>query len=108
MPYCDGGSYSGSLDSPSVPDGLWFRGRANMRAVVTDLLEARGMASATHVLIDGGSAGGLTTLLHADFFRGLLPEGVRFGAIGDAGWFRPDVSMDRNNYTGAIRGMARR
>lgn len=106
VPYCDGGSYSGNLDAPSVPDGLWFRGRANMRAVVTDLLETRGMASATHVLIDGGSAGGLTTLLHADFFRGLLPAGVRFGAIGDAGWFRPEASLDHLNYTGAIRGMA--
>ena len=104
VPYCDGGSYSGD-SAEATSDGLWFRGRANMRAVVSELLENHGLASASLVLIDGGSAGGLTTLLHADFFGSLLPADVatRFAAIGDAGWFRPSVALDRKDYTDAMK-----
>ena len=52
--------------------------------------QGNGQASA-HA--NGGSAGGLTVLLHADFFASLLPETVAVAAIGDAGsprqWRRP-------------------
>ena len=98
VPYCDGGAWSGNraepVHVPAANKTLHFRGRANMHAVVSDLLARRGMASATHVVMDGGSAGGLTTLLHADFFGSLLPPTARFGAIGDAGWFLPDPKLD--------------
>jgi hypothetical protein len=112
VPYCDGTSFSsdlakpltGTADAPEPP--LYYRGRANMQAVVKHLLAAQGMATATHVLIDGGSAGGLTTLLHADFFRSLLPsKATQFGAIGDAGWFRPDISLDTKGYSKQIATM---
>ena len=111
VPYCDGGSFSGNLDkgvavNGSSPTTIWFRGRAIMHAVARDLCERHSMSKATHVLMDGGSAGGLTALLHADYFRSFLPRITRFGAIGDAGWFRPSVAMDSGNYTGLMRIMA--
>jgi hypothetical protein len=112
VPYCDGTSWSGNLDEPLTMNErnestapLFYRGRANMQALVTDLIENRGMATASHVLIDGGSAGGLTSLFHADSFTTFLPNDVFFGAIVDAGWFRPDETLDHRNYTGSMRTM---
>ena len=88
--YCDGGSFSGDRSEPTE-DGLWFRGRAIMTSVVADLLVTKGMQYAEQVLMTGGSAGGLTVALHADYFRSLLPSSVRFGAMIDAGWFDPGI-----------------
>lgn len=107
VPYCDGGSFSGNLANPVTVSNkkIWFRGRANMHAVVTDLIENYTLGTANEVLIDGGSAGGLTVLLHADFFRSLIPNVKVFGAIGDAGWFRPDKTMDHLKYTEKMHGM---
>ena len=108
VPYCDGTSWSGN-QAKQVPVGggntttmLWYRGRANMQALVAALSRDQGMGAASDVLIDGGSAGGLTTLLHADFFRSQLPSSsttIRFAAIGDAGWFRPEITLDHKDYT---------
>lgn len=111
VPYCDGTSFSSDLSAPLTGTAenpqppLYYRGRANMQAVVEDLLANRGLGSATDVLIDGGSAGGLTVLLHADFFRSFLTPTTHFGAIGDAGWFRPDVALDHRDYTKSIATM---
>ena len=44
-------------------------------------------------------------MLHADFFRSFLPPTTHFGAIGDAGWFRPDVALDHRDYTKSIATM---
>jgi hypothetical protein len=38
-------------------------------------------------IISGCSAGGLTSLLHCDRFRALLPGGAKVKCISDAGYF---------------------
>eukprot|EP00946_MAST-07B_sp_MAST-7B-sp1_P001554 g1554.t1 len=108
VPYCDGTSWSGNQANPVFVENktIWYRGRANMRALVAALCRDQGMRAASDVLIDGGSAGGLTTLLHADYFRSLLPSFPRFAAIGDAGWFRPDDRLDVKGYTEAMMTMS--
>ena len=108
VPYCDGTSFSSDLAQPLNTGGakpVHYRGRANMQAVLEDLLANRGLNTATDVLIDGGSAGGLTTLIHADRVRSFLPPAAHFGAIGDAGWFRPDPSLDLKGYGKSIETM---
>ena len=108
VPYCDGTSFSSDLAEPLATGGkspVYYRGRANMQAVLEDLLANRGLGRATDVLIDGGSAGGLTTLIHADRVRSFLPPTVHFGAIGDAGWFRPDPALDLKSYGKNIETM---
>lgn len=71
-----------------------------MIALVAALQRDHLMDSADNLIMDGGSAGGLTVLLHADFFQSLLiSPNVHFGAIGDAGWFRPSIQMDNKHYT---------
>ena len=42
---------------------------------------------ATEVLLSGGSAGGLSTFLHADYVRSLFGEEVKFGAAPVSGFF---------------------
>ena len=145
VPYCDGTSWSGNQQH-SVPvenkaensrgknsqSIIWYRGRNNMIALVKALQRDQNLNQATDVIIDGGSAGGLTVLLHADFFHSLLQPSThtddthihtttnytsyllptiatqtRFGAIGDAGWFRPSVQLDNKNYTALMKTMYR-
>jgi hypothetical protein len=95
--YCDGTSYSGDRTGPVQAGGipLHYRGQANLKAVAMHLLHHQGMSKSSHVLMDGGSAGGLTVLLHADTFGAMLPAKTQtqFGAIG--------VYVDRNKDEGA-------
>ncbi len=112
VPYCDGTSWSGNLNKPIVNKNnktIHYRGRANMIALVTALRRDQGMNNATSVIIDGGSAGGLTVLLHSDFFGSLLPKHVlnNYAAIGDAGWFRPDMKLDKVGYTNEMETMVK-
>ena len=60
--YVDGGSFSGNRSQPvldSKGNRMYFRGKRILRAVLLDLLSARGMHSATEVVLTGCSAGGL-------------------------------------------------
>ncbi|KAG1355467.1 hypothetical protein COCNU_07G015790 [Cocos nucifera] len=51
-----------------------------------DLL-AMGMSKAKNALLSGCSAGGLTSMLHCDNFRALLPLGTRVKCLSDGGYF---------------------
>lgn len=83
VPYCDGASFSGNTEV----DGLHFRGRAILDALIADLSE-RGIAHAKQVVISGGSAGASAVFYHVDYIGrrlGLGPE--RFLGLPDAGFF---------------------
>ena len=66
-----------------------MRGRPNLQAVVSHLLQA-GMASAHEIILSGGSAGGTSAFLAMDHVAGLLATGApaaRFVGAPDAGFF---------------------
>jgi hypothetical protein len=69
LPYLDGASFSGYRAKPwEVPgsnETLTFRGIKNFDAAV-DFAMKNGMTKATEFVLSGGSAGGLSTFLHAD------------------------------------------
>lgn len=70
MPYGDGASFSGFRPKPwAVPTEpgkfLTFRGIKNLDATL-DWAFAHGLDKATEFVLTGGSAGGLSTFLHAD------------------------------------------
>jgi hypothetical protein len=44
-----------------------------------------GMNMATDVVFTGGSAGGLTAYLNGDYVASMMPAGVRYRVLGDAG-----------------------
>ena len=60
--YCDGASFSGNTQS----GGLQYRGIVILEAVIDELLSKQGMGSVKELMVTGGSAGGLATVLHID------------------------------------------
>ncbi|XP_027359926.1 pectin acetylesterase 8-like isoform X2 [Abrus precatorius] len=84
--YCDGSSFTGDVEAVNPANRLHFRGARVFTAVMEDLL-AKGMKTAQNAIISGCSAGGLTSVLHCDRFRALLPRGARVKCLSDAGYF---------------------
>ncbi|KVH91609.1 Pectinacetylesterase [Cynara cardunculus var. scolymus] len=75
--YCDGASFTGDVEkvnsvSSTMKTNLHFRGARIFHAVIEDLL-AKGMSYAENAILSGCSAGGLTSILHCDNFKALLP-----------------------------------
>jgi hypothetical protein len=88
--YCDGASFSGNADAVSNTTGtpLYFRGKRVLDALLDALLDDHGLGSATDVLLSGGSAGGLSAYLHADYVKSKMPSSViRFKAAPVSGFF---------------------
>ena len=69
-PYGDGASFSGFRSKPwTVPGSnstLTFRGIKNLDAALDWAFARSGLGDATDFVLTGGSAGGLSTFLHAD------------------------------------------
>jgi hypothetical protein len=92
LPYLDGGSQTGDLTEPVTVGSktIYYRGYRIHRATVDTLLNNEGLASATDVILSGGSAGGLATFLHADSWRDAIlavSPSLRFVAVPDSGFF---------------------
>ena len=88
--YCDGASFTGAADEPIVVGNqtVYFRGYYNLKAIMNDLLDKRGMDRATEVLLSGASAGGLSAFIHADQIGEMLPSTVkRYKAAPGSGLF---------------------
>jgi len=98
LPYCDGASFSGYRPKPwPVPKNggnLTFRGLANLDAAVAYGLQ-NGLKLVTDLVVTGGSAGGLSTYLHADRVaaqvRSAMPlqlaRALKVTAASDVGYF---------------------
>ncbi|XP_027192333.1 pectin acetylesterase 8 isoform X2 [Cicer arietinum] len=84
--YCDGSSFTGDVEEVDPTTKLHFRGARIFSAVMEELL-ARGMVHAKNAILSGCSAGGLTSILHCDGFKALLPNGARVKCVSDAGYF---------------------
>ena len=92
VPYCDGSSWTSNRAAADL-EGLHFRGRANLDAVV-DQLEALGdlASAATDVVITGTSAGGIVMYAHATELRRRLPASATVVSVPDAGFFLDALS----------------
>uniref|UniRef100_A0A7N2RE70 Pectin acetylesterase n=1 Tax=Quercus lobata TaxID=97700 RepID=A0A7N2RE70_QUELO len=84
--YCDGASFTGDVAAINPANNLHFRGARVWRAVIEDLL-SKGMKDAKNAILSGCSAGGLTSILHCDSFRSLVPVGAKVKCLADAGYF---------------------
>lgn len=93
--YCDGASFSGDREDPHVDEKtgtkVYFRGRRVLDAILDVLLDSKGpygLNQATQVVVAGGSAGGLSTFLHADYIGTRMPATVnKFRAVPLSGFF---------------------
>ncbi|CAA0820559.1 Pectin acetylesterase 8 [Striga hermonthica] len=90
--YCDGSSFLGDVDEVDPETNLHYRGSRIFNAVMDELL-AKGLDYAKNVILSGGSAGGLATILHCDGFRWLLPDAQRVKCISDSGFFLQAVDL---------------
>jgi len=99
IPINDGTSFTGDLAEPippSVPPKypnkwpIYLRGGRIVIAVMNFLMRAHGMASATDVILTGGSSGGMAVYLVcdriADQIRAANPK-IRVTCLADAGMF---------------------
>ncbi|KAL0327676.1 UNVERIFIED_CONTAM: Pectin acetylesterase 8 [Sesamum angustifolium] len=84
--YCDGASFTGDIEAVDPATNLYYRGARVFIAVIEDLL-AKGMKNAENAILSGCSAGGLTSILHCDNFKALLPVGTKVKCFSDAGFF---------------------
>ena len=87
LPYTDGGSQTGNRNDPVKVgnETIYYRGHRILNAMIP-ALKAKGLASATEVVISGCSAGGLSTFLHADEWGAALPT-AKVTAMPDSGFF---------------------
>ncbi|XP_077238522.1 pectin acetylesterase 8-like [Tasmannia lanceolata] len=93
--YCDGSSFTGDVENVDPSTNLHFRGARVFLAIIKDLL-AKGMSNAENAILSGCSAGGLTSILHCDNFRDLVPAGTKVKCLSDAGYF-----INANDVSGA-------
>ena len=80
VPYCTGDTYMGRQRAKNFM-GLTFAGHLGLDAIVSDLLNTTGLASAERVLFSGQSAGGIGVFHNADWL------GERLRAAGSTGWY---------------------
>ena len=105
LPYLDGNSFSGMraepvdyVDSHGAHHALYFRGREILAAVIDSVRRnvmgaGRRLADAANVGVTGGSAGGLATILHADYILEQIPaKGLKWAAP-QSGYFLDHVSV---------------
>ena len=67
---------------------MWFRGKANLAAILDDLMADHGLSSATEVILSGGSAGGLAVYYHLDYVAATIrasSPNARVSGFPDAG-----------------------
>lgn len=108
MPYGDGASFSGYRPKPWPVPGqnasLYFRGIKNFDATMSFAFR-HGLDKATEFVLTGGSAGGLSTFLHADRIRQRLldhaPSCRHIVAAPIVGYFldHANIRHDADNYT---------
>ncbi|CAO1940285.1 unnamed protein product [Urochloa humidicola] len=100
--YCDGASFSGNVqDEVKNGTGFFFRGQHIWEAVMADLL-SKGLSRAKQAFLTGCSAGGLSTYIHCDDFRALLPKTPTVKCLADGGFFLDAQDISGRRYMRAF------
>eukprot|EP00475_Leptophrys_vorax_P020340 TRINITY_DN2780_c0_g1_i1.p1 TRINITY_DN2780_c0_g1~~TRINITY_DN2780_c0_g1_i1.p1 ORF type:complete len:419 (+),score=-12.41 TRINITY_DN2780_c0_g1_i1:118-1374(+) len=97
--YCDGGGYGGRAGARPVNSSstIYLDGWRIVKAIMSDLMDRRGISSASQVLLSGCSAGGQAVGMLCDQVETLLPR-ADVKCLMDAGFF-----MDAKDRTDALR-----
>ncbi|TVU37071.1 hypothetical protein EJB05_19038 [Eragrostis curvula] len=113
--YCDGASFSGNVENEvkiliydPIQNGtsFFFRGQRIWEAVMDELL-SKGLSRAKQAFLTGCSAGGLSTYIHCDDFRALLPKTPTVKCLADGGFFLDVEDISGRRYMrGFYNGVA--
>jgi len=101
--HCDFGLYSSEREAPvtSGSTKMYFRGKRILDHVIDTLKKEKDLDSATDVLLVGGSGGGQSVFIAADYIKGQMPASVqKFGALPMDGWY-PYEGADGSSGKGA-------
>ncbi|KAL3360744.1 hypothetical protein AABB24_013941 [Solanum stoloniferum] len=90
--YCDGGAFTGDVETVDPVTNLYFRGARIFSAVMEDLL-SKGLKDAKNALLIGSSAGAYPAMLYCDRFSKLLPNTPRIKCLTDSGYF---IDVNKN------------
>jgi hypothetical protein len=97
--YCDGASFSGNRRDPIVVRGkeLFFRGHLVLEHLMKNLLQQTDVGNASQVMLSGCSAGGVATILYADYIKSFFGENknLDFKSVSFSGFF-PDAPSYEN------------
>ncbi|GJP50770.1 hypothetical protein CLOM_g9935 [Closterium sp. NIES-68] len=87
--YCDGGGFSGTAGWTRVngTHGIYLDGWNIINTVLQHVKNARGLASATRVLLSGESAGAQAVVSLCERMRGYAPNAKTIKCLMDAGFF---------------------
>ena len=99
LKYCCGGSFAGNRVDPiqiNSSFSLYYRGKANLDAMLTHLVRDYGMANSDVLVVTGSSAGGLSSFLHTDYIAEFVGPTVLTVAMPDAGYFLPGPDINGN------------
>ncbi|WVZ77073.1 hypothetical protein U9M48_024975 [Paspalum notatum var. saurae] len=101
--YCDGASFSGDVQDEvkNGTAGFFFRGQRIWEAVMAELL-SKGLNRAKQAFLTGCSAGGLSTYIHCDDFRALLPKASTVKCLADGGFFLDVEDISGRRYMRAF------
>ena len=85
IPYCSGDMHAGTQMKPNPSLGGWYFSGHNIIAATVAHIAANASGAypaPTHALISGGSAGGIATIMHTDFFAEQWPHAIVKGNPG--------------------------
>ena len=82
----------GDVEAAGTNQTVHFKGIKNLDGVL-DFAVANGLDKATEVVLTGGSAGGLSTFLHADRVAARSPAAAQVRAAPVVGYF-----LDHDNF----------
>ena len=107
--YCDGGLWVGNVPGSVKLTGayegqqLYFRGGANAMAVLSDLIDNKGMSAAVEVVVSGFSAGGYSAYNYLDSIANMFPNKTHTRVVGlmDSGFFL-DVNYHGCNFVDQV------
>lgn len=86
---------------------MHYNGKQILDAIIADLLDNRGLAEATDLVVSGCSAGGLATFLHCDKWanaiNGATGDQTKVVCMPDSGFFMDyNCCGDNDNYSKRI------
>ncbi|XP_019157755.1 PREDICTED: pectin acetylesterase 7-like [Ipomoea nil] len=99
--YCDGGSFAENAEQSDLVTKHYYRRARIFDAIVKDLW-AKGMRNAQNVLLSGGSAGGLGSIIHCDRFRALFSMNVRVKCHADGALFICVKNLEHAKFFAAV------
>jgi len=98
--YCGGDFHSGTRTTPDS-NGLYYSGHNTLVATIAKLKAEQGLNSATTVVLNGGSAGGIGTLANFDYVQNQFPN-AHFYAWPASGWFPESVVPYQSGYISMV------